>query len=335
MNTRPASSRTLLLATTALAPVTWGSTYAVTTSLLPADRPLLAAAVRALPAGLVLLAFVRRLPRGSWWARAAVLGVLNIGAFFPLLFLAAYRLPGGVAGVLGAVQPLVVAGLSVRVLGQRPGARTLAAGLLGVVGVALVVLRADAGLDALGVLAGLGGAVSMAAGTVLGRRWGLPPGVGPLALTAWQLTVGGLLLLPLALFAEGLPAAVTGTNLLGYLYLATVNTALGYALWFRGVTRLPAAAASFLGLLSPVTAAVIGWAALGQSLTPLQLTGLAVALGAMAWGAVGGSRSARGAKSVEHHTRAPGAEDSAARNGGPGKTSGTEGAVDAGTPVRP
>jgi len=45
----------------------------------------------------LLLTLTRRLPRGSWWWRAAVLGLLNFGAFFPLLFFAAYRLPGGVA----------------------------------------------------------------------------------------------------------------------------------------------------------------------------------------------------------------------------------------------
>ena len=91
---------------TALGPAVWGSTYVVTTEVLPPDRPLLAGTLRALPAGLLLLAVTRRLPTGSWWWRAAVLGTLNIGAFFALLFVSAYRLPGGVAALLGAVGPL-------------------------------------------------------------------------------------------------------------------------------------------------------------------------------------------------------------------------------------
>jgi drug/metabolite transporter (DMT)-like permease len=78
-------------------PAVWGTTYIVTTELLPPGRPLLTAALRALPAGLLLLAVTRRLPHGDWWWRAAVLGTLNIGAFFALLFISAYRLPGGVA----------------------------------------------------------------------------------------------------------------------------------------------------------------------------------------------------------------------------------------------
>jgi probable blue pigment (indigoidine) exporter len=90
-------------ALTALTPVVWGTTYLATTQWLPADRPLLAALMRALPAGLLLVAVGRRLPTGTWWLKAATLGALNIGVFFALLFVTAYRLPGGVAATLGAV----------------------------------------------------------------------------------------------------------------------------------------------------------------------------------------------------------------------------------------
>lgn len=275
------------LLVTALAPLAWGSTYVVTTQFLPPDRPLLAGTLRALPAGLLLLAVVRTLPRGRWWGRAAALGVLNIGAFFPLLFLAAYRLPGGVAAVLGSVQPLIVIGLSAGLLGRRPRVQGIVAGLLGVAGVGLVVIRPGAaGFDALGLAAGLAGAAAMAAGTVLGKRWGRPEGVGALTFTAWQLTAGGLVVLPIALLVEGMPPALSATNLAGYAYLATLNTALAYWLWFRGLAQLPASSAAFLGLLSPMAATVLGWAWLGQSLGPAQLAGMLAALGATAWGAL-------------------------------------------------
>ncbi len=46
---------------TALAPAIWGSTYIVTTELLPPDRPFTAAVLRALPAGILLVLFSRRL----------------------------------------------------------------------------------------------------------------------------------------------------------------------------------------------------------------------------------------------------------------------------------
>ena len=175
---------------TALAPISWGSTYAVTTEFLPPDRPLFTGLMRALPAGLALLALARVLPRGAWWWKSAVLGALNIGVFLPLLFLAAYRLPGGLAAVFGSVGPLFAVGLAAMVLGERVTVRKVLTALAAAFGVSLVVLKATAGLDLIGVLAALAGTASMSAGTILTKRWGRPEGVGPLAMTAWQLTMG-------------------------------------------------------------------------------------------------------------------------------------------------
>jgi probable blue pigment (indigoidine) exporter len=270
-------SRRLLL--TAIAPATWGTTYLVTVDLLPPGRPLLDAAVRALPAGLVLAVIGRRIPRGSWWWRAAVLGALNIGAFFALLFVAAYRLPGGVAATLGAVQPLIVTGLASRLLGERVTRVRIGAALAGVVGVGLLVLRADARLDPVGVLAALAAAGSMATGVVLTKRW--RPPVPALTLTGWQLVAGGAMLTPLALATEGLPHEITTPNVLGFAYLAVIGTGLGYVLWFRGLATLPAGNITFLGLLSPLVATCLGWLVRGQSLTPWQGLGAAVVLGSL------------------------------------------------------
>ncbi|MEV6205676.1 EamA family transporter [Kitasatospora sp. NPDC051914] len=274
LRNRPA---TLLL--TALAPAVWGSTYLVTTELLPPDRPLTAAALRALPAGLLLLLITRRLPSGSWWWKSLVLGALNIGIFLALLFVAAYRLPGGLAATVGSVQPLLVVGLSVALLGQRFTLRSLVAALGGIAGVGLLVLRADARPDAIGIAAALGGAVVMASGVVLSKRWAPPAGL--LAVTGWQLVTGGLLLAPTALLAEGTPPALTVRNLAGYGYLGLIGAAVAYALWFRGIRALSPTEVTFLGLLSPLVATVLGWLALGQGLTGLQLLGGALALGSV------------------------------------------------------
>lgn len=262
----------------ALAPVSWGTTYLVTTEFLPPDRPLLSGAIRALPAALAVLVITRTLPQGSWWWRSAVLGMLNIGAFFALLFVAAYRLPGGVAATLVAVQPLMVAGLAFALLGERSTRWRLGWGVTGVVGVALMVLRGQVTFDLVGVLAGLGSAATMAAGIVLTKRWGRPEGVSVLTFTGWQLTAGGLLLAPLALLVEGPPPALDLSALAGYAWLAIVGTLLAYVLWFQGLGRLPVTAVSFLGLLSPSVATALGWLALGESLTPAQAIGFGVAL---------------------------------------------------------
>jgi probable blue pigment (indigoidine) exporter len=266
---------------TALPPAIWGSTYLVTTEYLPPDRPLLAATVRALPAGLVLVLVSRMLPRGMWWWRALVLGVLNIGAFFYLLFLAAYNLPGGVAALVMSVQPMLVLVLSALLLKDRIKPVHVVACVLGAFGVALLVLQPDAGLNTLGVVAGLLGACSMAAGIVFTKRWGRPEGVSLLTFTGWQLTVGGLVLAPITLIGEGLPDTITGRNLGGFAYLGIIGALFAYAVWFRGVERLPALAVSFLSFASPVAATLLGWFVLDQRLSAMQVLGALTVVGAV------------------------------------------------------
>ena len=306
----PGLTRTFDAALTALAPAVWGSTYLVTTELLPPGRPLLASTVRALPAGLVLLAVGRRLPPGAWWWRAAVLGALNIGIFFYLLFVAAYHLPGGVAALVVAAQPTVVLLLGAALLAERIRPLQVTACLLGVAGVALLALTPQAGVDLTGIAAGVAAAVSMAAGIVLTKRWGRPQGVGVLTFTGWQLTAGGLLLAPLTLAAEGLPARVTGGNIAGFAYLSLIGALLAYAVWFRGIGRLPALAVSVLGFASPLAATVLGYLVLDQGLTPLQLAGATAVVAAVALAQIpqpprAGKRADRpSSASTRHHAPA-------------------------------
>lgn len=269
------STRTDLLLT-ALAPAIWGSTYIVTTQMLPAGYPMTVAMLRALPAGLLLLLLVRQLPQGIWWLRVFILGALNFSFFWAMLFVAAYRLPGGVAATVGAVQPLIVVFLARMVLGTRLRIVAVAAALAGIVGVALLVLKPDSALDQTGIIAALAGAFSMAAGTVLSRYW--QPPVSPLTFTAWQLTAGGLLLVPVALSLEPALPVLTLTNWLGLIYLGLIGGAVTYLLWFRGLARLESSVAASLGFLSPLTAVILGWVLLNQQLNLLQITGMAIVL---------------------------------------------------------
>lgn len=299
--------RAWLLATTAVAPAVWGTSYFVSTELLPADRPLLAGLLRALPAGLVLMLATRMRPRGWWWTKVVVLGTLNIGGFFALMFVAAFRLPGGVAATLGSVQPIIAAVLAAALLSEPLRRHILLAGAIGMVGVGLLVLRADAQLDAGGVVAGLAGASSMATGVVLTKRWGRP--VPLLAFTSWQLVAGGLVLIPLTLAFEGLPPSLTATNLVGFTWLATVGTALAYSLWFRGVQAIPAGQVSLLGVLSPLVASLIGLIALDQTFSIGQAIGIVLILAALA---IGQSQPKSIPLMPNEHSQVAGAEETSA-----------------------
>ncbi|MFP7761406.1 EamA family transporter [Marisediminicola sp. LYQ85] len=279
-----------VLMVTAVAPLLWGTTYFTSTTFLISDHPLLTATLRAVPAGLLLLCIARRMPQGAWWWKSAVLGALNIGAFFAFLFVAADRLPGGVAAVVGGIQPLLVAILASRVLSERMSGTVIAAGAGGFVGVALIVLRSQAGLDLIGVAAAVAGAISMAVGVVLAKKWS--DRHPPIATTAWQLIAGGVLLAALTAVFEPLPtSAPSPTNIAGYLYLTLVGTALAYLLWFRGIAMLPTRMPAFLGLLSPIVALLIGGLAARETLTWVQGVGVALVFASVLT-VVSGSRRA-------------------------------------------
>lgn len=274
------------IAVTSVAPVAWGSTYWVTEHLLPPDRPLFAAVVRALPAGLALLAVRRRLPRGAWWWRTVALAFFTIGLFFPLVFVAGYRLPSGLAATVTALSPLVVMGVAWLALREPAGGARVAAATVGVVGVALLVLRSPEGLDAWGLLAAGGAVLTSAIGFVLVKRWRVPAEdpVDLVTLVAWQLVAGGLMLLPASLLVEGAPPPVDLPALAGFVWLGGVGTALAYVCWFHGLSRMTAGAVALVGLLNPVAGTLLGVVLAGELFGPAQAVGMALVLGGVAGG---------------------------------------------------
>ncbi len=274
---RESNARDVLI--TGLAPVIWGSTYLITTEMLPQGYPLTTSMLRALPAGILLLLLVRQLPDRHWLGRIFLLGALNFSVFWWLLFIAAYRLPGGVAATLGAMQFLFVIVLSRGLLGTKIHTSALIAAVAGMLGVALLILTPAAKLDPVGIAAGIGSAVAMALGTVLSRRW--QPAVSTLTFTSWQLTAGGILLVPAAwLFEPALPS-LTLVNIAGFLYLGLLGAAFTYIIWFRGIARLSPNLVAPLGFLSPLSAVMLGWLILGQALSVLQILGIVVVLGSV------------------------------------------------------
>ncbi|EKO3481081.1 EamA family transporter [Vibrio fluvialis] len=261
------------IALTAIAPIVWGSTYIVTTEAMPPESPLIASTIRSLPAGVLLVLISRAWPTGLWWLRMAVLGFLNIGLFFYCLFFAATYLPGGMASMVMSIQPVIVMIMSWYLLSANFSSQQLIASGLGILGVGLLVLNSSAELNIEGMLTAILGTLSMALGVVLTKKWGRPTGMTMLGFTGWQLLFGGIILLPVSLWLEGIPTQLTSINYLGYGYLSLIGAILGYFLWFRGIEKLPPVTVSFLGFLSSVSACFLGYLVLNQTLTWPQLLG--------------------------------------------------------------
>lgn len=260
----------------AIAPIAWGSNYFVTKQLLPADYPLYGAAIRALPAGILLLLMCRQLPQGSWWWKSLVLGTLNVGAFFVLIYLAAQLLPTNIASTIMATSPVVMMLLAWLLLSDRPKLLHLLGAALGIGGVALMLFTAEASVRLWGVLASVAAMLMSSLGYVLAKKWS--SGINILALTSWQLLAGGAVLLPFAVVVEGAPPALDGPALWGFGYVTIVATGLAYVAWFSGLRHLSAGTVGLIGLLNPVTGVLLGTLIAGEALDLPQLAGLVLVL---------------------------------------------------------
>ncbi len=261
---------------TAAAPVMWGSTYLVAAEWLPPDHPLTTAAIRTLPAGLLLVLATRAFALPIAPVRLIVLALVNIGLFQGLLFVAAHRLPGGIAAVIGALQPLLLLALAWQVDRDRPTAFALGAAGLGILGMALIFAAPEATYDAAGLAAAFGATASMAVGSFLSRRW---RGTSPLLpFAGWQILIGGVALLPFAVVMEAPLPALSPVQGTAYLYLVVAGTVVAYPLWLRGLSRLPPGAVASLNLLNPLTAVVLGWLVTGPTPTPREFAGMGVVL---------------------------------------------------------
>jgi len=229
-----------------------------------------------MPAGLILILWTRLVPVRHEWGRMVIMSALNLGFFQAMLFVAAYRLPGGLAAVLGAVQPLMIMGVVWAVDRIRPVRLAVWAAMMGVAGMAALLLSPGSSWDPIGVIAATAGALGMAVGTYLTRRWGTSLPI--LAFTGWQLLLAGIMIVPVALLFDPPLQSVTLLQASGYAYLTLGGALLAYCLWFRGIARLSPVAVSSLNLLSPVTAVIVGWVVLDQSIKGLSMAGMVAVL---------------------------------------------------------
>src|SRR5690606_2740379 len=126
----------------------------------------------------------------SWWWKSFVLGALNIGSLFVLVYVAAQLLPTSIASTLMAFSPAVMMLLGWPLLRQRPRVLGLAGAALGFVGVCAMLYTGTGDINLVGVLASLVAMLATSLGFILSKRWSAD--VDAVTLTSWQLIAGGL-----------------------------------------------------------------------------------------------------------------------------------------------
>ncbi|MDH6545806.1 DMT family transporter [Streptomyces sp. SPB4] len=336
-NHSPAAGRSLLYLV--VAGVAWGTAGAAASLLfLASDLGPVALSFWRCAGGLVVLLGVlavrravraRRAPRASRAAqtspaaqapRVPVVSLIGTGLMFTLFqaaYFAAVRDTGlavGTVVTLGAGPVLIALGGRYW-MGERLGRGGTAAVAGALAGLAVLVLGSGGGeVRPLGVGWALLSAAGYAGMTLRARWLGRRGASGdPLVTTTWSVAVGTVCLLPLALVEGLLPHAADWGRVCWLLvYVATVPTALAYALYFTGAASVRAATVSVIMLIEPVSAAAIAVGVLGERLTGAVVLGtvlLLSAVGALIAAEARGPRAGSGGGPVAR--------------GGPGSVAGT------------
>ncbi len=275
----------------------WGTSMVVLKAIAPHSSPFFLAALRIVPAGLVLVAV------GRWWGRPPVRGwrawgwvlvfALIDGTFFQgFLALGLFRTGAGLGSLLIDSQPLAVAVLATLIYKETLDRRIVLALAVGLVGIAAIGLPprllsalgagdwwavVQGGLFDTGEWLMLGAALSMAVGTVLIRS--VTRYADPVMATGWHLLLGGLPLLVASGFLEEKPwAQLTLWDALGLTYASLAGSAIAYGLFFYFASGGNLTALSTLTFSTPLFALLFGGLFLGERLRPLQWVGVALTL---------------------------------------------------------
>lgn len=273
------------LAAVAITVLGWASAFPAIRAGLAGFGPIelgaLRFAVPALPAALYLLVARPALPslREAW--RFAYGGVVFVGLYTVLLNLGQQSVSAGAASFIINVSPLLTAALAVLLLGERFPVTAWTGTFVSFGGIGLIALGEGEGmrLEA-GALLVLGAALCAATTTIVQKP--LFARHNPLAVTAWNLLLGALMLSPALPGALAQATVADGEALFAALYLGFFPSLVAYASWSVALSRLPAARASNYLYCVPPVATLIGFLWLGEIPTTLGAIGGALALGGVA-----------------------------------------------------
>ncbi len=269
--------------------VVWGTSYIATKVMVTDEPPLFAAGLRFTLAGILLTAF-SCLRYGRPKFSPLELRHIFVMAFLAVLFsnachvIAMQYVQSNTAAFLNATPALWIAWLGTFGAKGRPLSIAQQAGIfVGLAGV-LLILTPKGGVHAAGLgwqLLILLGCLAWSLGTIYYRNAGsLNP---PLMFVALQMGIGGLgLLLVAPVSGESFALDWTPRAIAAFLYLTLASSCLAYAAYAWLTVHTKPVVVGSSGYVCPAVAAIAGWAVLGESLTWVQLAGLAVVLAGVA-----------------------------------------------------
>jgi probable blue pigment (indigoidine) exporter len=233
--------------------------------------------------GLIALGLGRPFPmrRGDWAAYAAV-GVFANAAYLGFTYAALGRgLAAGIASIVASTNPLILALLAPRLLGE-PLTRGKVVGLLLGFGGVLFVVLARTGTDTARpaeIALALTGVIANVASTILFKRARVSNDL--LAINTIQLLAAGLAVVPVAALIYGAPSVqLTAELVWSFVYLVLVLSVGASLLWFWLLSHGAASRVSAFYFLTPIFGLFFGAVLLGEIVQPGDLLGLvAVALG--------------------------------------------------------
>jgi drug/metabolite transporter (DMT)-like permease len=214
------------------------------------------------------------------WGAFLVMGLLNNVIPFTLIVFGETRISSGLASILNATTPIfTVLAAHWLTTNERLTLGKIAGVVAGFAGVAVLIgPDALAGLgsgDIIGEAACLLAAVSYAFAGIYGRRF---RGLDPIKVATGQITGSTLILIPLVIFVDrpwtlSMPGAGVWGAMIGIAVLCTV---IAYILYFRILATAGATNLLLVTFVLPVSALLLGWLVLGESIAPRAFGGMAL-----------------------------------------------------------
>jgi drug/metabolite transporter (DMT)-like permease len=214
----------------------------------------------------------------SNWISLLLLGLLFYSVTQGAQFVGLLYLPAVSVSLMLNFTPLIVAVLGISLLRERPTILQWMGVLLFLTGIATYFYPASLPAEeTLGLLVMSVGVLANAASSLLGRHVNRSGDIDPLTVTTISMGIGSITLLLSGVLVQGMPP-LSPVNWLIILWLAVVNTAFAFTLWNHTLRTLMAVESTLVNSTMLIQIAILAWIFLGESLTPQELMGLALAV---------------------------------------------------------